>query len=325
MLIGAAERNSKGFAHGRNRMALTLLIGCDVDQLLDYGCGRASFAIHAAQQLGLTVHACDIDSDLIAQLAERYGADVNFFAVSDSEPEMPLKDGRVSAATCCDVLEHMPEQTRHSVLDEIHRVLADDGVIVVMTPHKGLLSAADPENAKVNFPRIHKFVYTLAKGRSSYEQNYGSNESFGNFSSGAERHVHFSKRELSDLLTAAGFQVEEVRYSRLIYPFIRILLWGAESLVGRVPGADRLTKLCWQIYRWDADLEPGRLGCFVAIRARKQPLGGAPNVQTEGAIAPGRGSGGPSRSPRTWAELRPSHALSNPGESPVARASRPGR
>jgi hypothetical protein len=108
----------------------------------------------------------------------------------------------------------------------------------------------------------------LAKGREEYERIYERSERFGNFSRGAQRHAHFSRRELADLLAAAGFRVEEVRYMRLIYPLIRTLLWLAEGLPRRIWGADRLTKLCWRVYIWDADLEPGRLGCFVAIRAR---------------------------------------------------------
>jgi hypothetical protein len=150
----------------------------------------------------------------------------------------------------------------------MRRVLADDGALIVTTPHKGLLSAADPENAKYYFPRTHKLVFSLFKGRDKYRTRYGG-QRFGNFSSGARRHVHFSTGELSDTLTAAGFRVEEVRYYTLIYPLIRTLLWLAEGLAGRVWGADRVRDLCWTVYTWDADLEPGKLASSIGIRARK--------------------------------------------------------
>jgi hypothetical protein len=115
---------------------------------------------------------------------------------------------------------------------------------------------------------LHKRLYILAKGKQKYERSYGGT-SFGNFSSGAQRHVHFSKRELSEVLATAGFRVDDVRYFMLFYPLIRPLLWVAESLAGRVWGASYLRALLWRAYVWDADLEPGRLAFVIAIRARR--------------------------------------------------------
>jgi ubiquinone/menaquinone biosynthesis C-methylase UbiE len=239
-----------------------------VTQLLDYGCGHAGFAVAAATELGLKVHGCDINADLIDDLRGRYGPSINFFTVSDSEPRLPLEDGQVSTVTCCDALEHMPAALRVTALREMRRVLADDGVLVVTTPHKGLLSAADPQNVKYHFPRIHRFVYTAFKGRDKYERRYGG-QRFGGFSSGARRHAHFSARQLSEMLREAGFTVEQIRYYTLLYPLVKTVLWFAESAAGRVYGARRLRALCWRVYLWDADLEPGRLSSSIGIRARK--------------------------------------------------------
>lgn len=262
-------QENSAFAHGRNRVTHELMAGTALTQLLDYGCGNAELAIGAATELGIEVHACDIDADLIAELDEREGARIHFFAVADSDPALPFEDGQLSTVTCCDVLEHMPAASRLATLREIRRVLADDGVLVVTTPHKGLLSGADPENAKYYFPRAHKLVFSLFNGRDEYEQRYGG-QRFGNFSSGARRHVHFSERELSETLSEAGFRTEQVRYFTLIYPLARTALWFAEALAGRAWGSEHLRRLCWAIYVWDADLEPGRLAGSIGIRARKR-------------------------------------------------------
>ena len=267
MLVDAGERDAGAFAHGRNRITHRLLAGLNVKLLLDYGCGNAAFALAAAGELGLEVFACDVDADLIEQLSTRDGTSVKFFAIKESEPTLPLADGQLSAVTCCDVIEHMPAPLRATALAEMRRVLADDGVLIVTTPHKGLFSALDPENAKFYFPRAHRYLYMLLKGRAKYERRYAG-ERFGNFSSGVERHVHFSASELSEIVTDAGFEVEEVRFYTLVYPLIRTLLWVAEGLSGRVWGAERLRTLCWSVYTWDADLEPGRLACSIALRAR---------------------------------------------------------
>ncbi len=263
------------FAHGRSRVTLELLRRGELTDLLDYGCGRAAFALAAADELGLTVHACDIDATLIAQLQQSEGGSVNFFAISESQPELPFDDGQLSAVSCCDVLEHMSGELRISVLKELHRVLADGGALVVTTPHKGLFSSADPENAKHRFPRIHRFVYTRAKGVEKYRERY-EGERYGNYSSGASRHVHFSTRALTQTLQAAGFEVQETSYFGLMSPVIHPLLWLAESLAGRVPSARPLKQLFWKMYIWDTDLNPGRLASGIAVRASKARSSSAP-------------------------------------------------
>lgn len=165
MVVVPASGGSPVFAHGRNRITRSLLAGRDLSEFLDYGCGSAEFAVAAAEELALTVHACDLDAGLIDELRAEHGGSVHFFAVADDDPALPFEDGQLSAVSCCDVLEHMPAPVRLAVLGELRRVLADDGTLIVTTPHKGLLSAADPENAKFHFPRIHKRLYVLAKGR----------------------------------------------------------------------------------------------------------------------------------------------------------------
>jgi SAM-dependent methyltransferase len=260
-VAGRPRRGREGFAYG-------LLAGQEVEELLDYGCGNASFALDVSDAFGLPVHACDIADDLIETLRGKHGSKVNFFAVSD-EPDLPLADGAVSTVTCCDVIEHIPGRSRPRVLGEMHRVLRDDGFLVVTVPHKGPLGSLDPENFKFRFPRIHKAIYVRLRGRAEYERNYGGAGGFGNFSAGATRHEHFSRSELERLLATAGFVVEEVRYARLVYPFVRIALWLAQNLSGRIWGMSRLTSWLWRAYAWDAGLEPGWLGCFIGVRARR--------------------------------------------------------
>ena len=154
--------------------------------------------------------------------------------MAEDGPRLPLADGGISLVTCCDVIEHMPPTLRSEVLSEMRRVLADDGALIVTVPHKGLLSIADPENAKFHFPRAHKLLYTRLKGSQKYELRYGG-ERFGNFSSGAERHQHFSRQELTQILRDAGFEVQEVHYYTLIYPVARMALWLTEGLRGEGP------------------------------------------------------------------------------------------
>jgi ubiquinone/menaquinone biosynthesis C-methylase UbiE len=269
MLSSAAMSASpmSPLAHGRNRITSGMLAGvADGAEMLDYGCGEARFAIALSDERGLSVHACDIDPELVGELARAHGSSVDFFVLPEQQPDLPFPDRQLAAVTCCDVLEHMPEPLRLRSLEEMRRVLSDDGVLVITTPHRGLFSFADTENAKFRFPRLHKLIFTAVKGRAKYQERYGGDR-YGNFSEDAERHVHFSAAELSRTIEAAGFRIQEVRYFTLIAPLLAPVLWLIETLARRRSAFNPLRALCWKIYVWDADLEPGRLGNSVAIRA----------------------------------------------------------
>ena len=261
--------NGSAFAHGRSRVTLELLRRGELAELLDYGCGQAQFALAAARELRLKVHACDIDAQQIAQLRERHGGEIDFFAISEEAPELPLADGPLSAVSCSDVLEHMSAELRLSALREMRRVLAEGGALIVTTPHRGLFSAADPENVKYRFPRLHRFVYRRVKGAEKYRERY-EGERFGNNSGGSVRHVHFTRRQLAAALESAGFEVEEITYFALFGPVIHPLLWLSENLARRSPLFRPLTRLCWRLYVWDADLQPGPLASCIAMRAVKR-------------------------------------------------------
>jgi ubiquinone/menaquinone biosynthesis C-methylase UbiE len=270
-MVAAAEI-SEAPRHGRSRVAFELL--GHPGSLLDYGCGDGSFASKTAQSLGITVDACDINPTLIDRAKGQPG--VRSHLISPGDPRLPIDTGQVEAVTCCDVLEHMSEDVRRTALKEIHRVLADGGVLIVTTPHRGLLSFADPENFKFYVPRLHRTVYRALKGGEVYERRYGVQP--GNYSGGGvQRHRHFSAGELTQILGESGFQVEAVRYFTLIYPAARIALWTAQGVQHRLAPLSRsLDRICgrlvrwlWRVYTWDSDLECGRASDSIAVRARK--------------------------------------------------------
>ncbi len=211
--------------HGRSRAALELL--GKPSGLLDYGCGNARFASTIARQLGIPVYVCDISQEAIDRAQSTPGLHASL--ISEDAPRLPLQSGQLAAVSSCDVMEHMDEAARRAALAEIHRVLADDGVLVVTTPHKGLFSFADPENLKFHAPRLHRLAFRALKGREPYARRYIDAHLGGNYSGDAERHQHFSERDLDVMLKDAGFQIEEVRYYGLIGPFAHIALWLAEA------------------------------------------------------------------------------------------------
>jgi SAM-dependent methyltransferase len=236
------------------------------ESLLDYGCGNGELASAVAQSTGIVVDACDINPQAVEEAGRKPG--VRAFLISGRPPSLPLESGRLAAVTCCDVVEHMSEDVRRAALAEINRVLGEDGVLILTTPHKGLFSFADPENFKFHAPRLHRIVYQAFKSRELYARDYGGDR-LGNYSGGAERHRHFSAEDLRGILREAGFEIEATRYFTLLYPFARVALWIVEGLRRRTSLAKPLLALCWRLYIWDSDLESGRAACSIAVRARK--------------------------------------------------------
>jgi SAM-dependent methyltransferase len=87
-------------------------------RLLDYGCGDGTFIALA--------------HDAFVAVRTRLGIlpGVSFSLVRDVEP----RDGPWDAVTCMEVLEHCVEDERCRVLDELVRLAAPGGVIVISVP-----------------------------------------------------------------------------------------------------------------------------------------------------------------------------------------------
>jgi SAM-dependent methyltransferase len=96
-------------------------------RFLDIGSGAAYFA-RTAPSAALVVGA---DTDLAAL---REGATVGprRFTVGADGGAIPFRDGSFDGVHCAHVIEHLPEPER--MVREIHRVLRDDGVVMIRTP-----------------------------------------------------------------------------------------------------------------------------------------------------------------------------------------------
>jgi SAM-dependent methyltransferase len=256
--------------HGRRGVVVQLLDEIRPTSVLDYGCGSGSLIGWLQENWHVEAHACDIDPTVVAQLRQRFGPAVTGHLVDDRHPRLPLGDGTLATVTISDVLEHIPADSRPAVLGEVHRVLEPQGALVVTVPHRGLLHWADPENVKFRFPRLHRAVYRRFKGAERFERLYGANGSYGNFSTGACEHKHFTVWELRSELSASGFQVTRVHHFRLLTPIIRTLLWAAEGLRDQIGMPRPVMRALWKTYAWDSEFQAGRLSDSVGILARKR-------------------------------------------------------
>ena len=120
---------------------------------------------------------------------------------------LPFDDQTFASITVLEVIEHVVEQ--ETLLKELSRVLADDGVLIVSVPGRHLFSFLDMGNLKFRFPRLHGWYYSWRHSREEYEHRYVSNPDglVGDVSALKRWHEHFSRDKMRRLLTACGFEV----------------------------------------------------------------------------------------------------------------------
>ncbi len=99
-------------------------------RLLDYGCGSGWFGARMREQ-GWNVTVMDFNAKSVGRVGQRYG--LRAVAGSLPHPDLPPESFDVVTMGC--VLEHVPQP--HRVIEEVTRLLAPGGVLVVKVPHIG--------------------------------------------------------------------------------------------------------------------------------------------------------------------------------------------
>jgi SAM-dependent methyltransferase len=165
---------------------------------------------------------------------------------------LPAEDGTVDAVALLDVIEHVADPA--AVVAEIHRVLRPGGVLVLTTPHKGLLASLDSLN-----------VYPALCRR--FPQWLPLDEADG---AASGQHMHFSVDELRALLEPE-FTVEDVALTglglaELVHLFGLIV---GKGLLKSSALYHAIFPLHFGVYLLD-DLVPfGKASFYVSVKARR--------------------------------------------------------
>lgn len=95
--------------------------------VLDIGAGAGYFAIPAAKMTSGTVHALDVQSEMLEALAERAGEEgaTNIATILSEGEKIPLADASVDRVICSMVAHEFFDL--HAVMSEVRRVLRPDG------------------------------------------------------------------------------------------------------------------------------------------------------------------------------------------------------
>jgi len=186
---------------------------------LDFGCNDGDFLASLRRKNVARLVGVDADRDAIDR-ARKAHPDIEWLHRAGAP--LPYDDRAFASITLLDVIEHIDDQ--NAVLDELHRVLADDGILIVTVPGQHVFSFLDAGNLKFRFPRLHRWFYCLRHGRRQYERRYVSNPDglIGDISARKRWHEHFSRDRLATLLAASGFQIVEFDGAGLFY---RPLSW----------------------------------------------------------------------------------------------------
>lgn len=137
-------------------------------KVLDYGCGSGVFAsrvINRAEEYW----GAEVDDDALADAAKVPG--LRPVRIQPDAP-LPFDADAFDTVLILEVIEHVADE--RFVLGELLRVLKPGGLMLLSTPHKGLLTFLDPANFKVVTPRLHRRVYgALLRRRAYYEARFG--------------------------------------------------------------------------------------------------------------------------------------------------------
>jgi len=245
---------------------------------LDFGCADgAMLAAMRAKDIRRLV-GLEIAHEAVAKARRRFpGLDVRH--IRRTVP-LPFEDNTFTSIILLDVLEHVHEQ--QELLDEVRRVLRDDGRLIVTVPRQYVFSFLDIGNFKFRFPRMHRWLYRLAHSRAEYERRYVANPDglIGDVSARKKWHEHFSKDRLAAVLARSGLEPVAFDGSAFLTRPLAPLLW----LMRQAPGLRQVAAWIGRLdARWFASMN---LFC-VAVKARPSSAepasrGGASN----GAAAP---------------------------------------
>jgi SAM-dependent methyltransferase len=121
------------WSHGSRFELARRLVQGRGGRLLDYGCGDGTFVamVHDSFREALGV---DVDAAQVQECMRRLGAMPNLRFAMTADMAHPSEARQWDVVTCMEVLEHCLEDERRRVLDELARLVAPQGAVVISVP-----------------------------------------------------------------------------------------------------------------------------------------------------------------------------------------------
>ena len=184
--------------------------------VINIGCGNGIFEFLVADRVREVV-GIDIKYEDILQAKEECKGlkNVNFVETNVLENEF-LEDS-CDVVTMFDVIEHVPKNTEPKALKKINKMLKSNGQVVISTPLNNFTKYLDP--AWYLYPR----------------------------------HRHYSREQIVELLTDAGFEIEQIYVRGGFYEMVSMLLFYPfkHFLNLEIPFKKFFDRKRLEEYRWD--------------------------------------------------------------------------
>jgi len=185
--------NKNKYIDGRTQYAINY-IPLNCDNILDAGCSSGYSTINYLEYSN-KITGIDITEEDIKIAKSNYPS-IEFYC--GSLDKIPEKNNSFNCIICTDVLEHVEDEV--AVLNEFYRVLDDEGILIITTPHKGLFHFIDPYNFQYYLRKYGYFIYAplyrLFK-KSEPKSSDLSNEYF---------HRHYKLKDFLSFLDKSDFK-----------------------------------------------------------------------------------------------------------------------
>ena len=119
--------------------------------VLDIACGEG-YGSNIISDVAEYVYAVEIDKNVVKSAKEKYVKKNLEFKCSSIE-NIPLKDNSVDVILSFETIEHIPDYIK--ALNELKRVLKNDGLLVISTPNK---TNYTDKTGNINPYHIHEFT-----------------------------------------------------------------------------------------------------------------------------------------------------------------------
>ena len=108
------------------------------EKVLDIGCGVGAFAFHCGTLTGFSVEIDYSFESLRAasEICKRYAQRAHTKFVVANAVELPFKGGSFDKIVSADFVEHITFDEKKQLLNEMLRLIKQQGIIVIFTPNK---------------------------------------------------------------------------------------------------------------------------------------------------------------------------------------------
>ncbi|NET71645.1 MAG: class I SAM-dependent methyltransferase [Sphaerospermopsis sp. SIO1G2] len=233
----------------------------NTESFLDVGCNVGE-TLKWASELGVKkLYGIDINPNAIKLAGENLKDIDQVELYHNSADELPIQDAKIDVVNCTEVIEHIPSELRPFLIEEINRVLVNNGKLLITVPARGIFHFLDPANFRLMFPLVFNAISKIMGGS-------GREIGFVGQKHNIVWHHHFTIAELKILLEPL-FNIHHIRgRGCLLSPICSWLEWPFY----RMNRMDSIFyKMICSLHQWDMSCDWGRgLAYNVLIVAEKK-------------------------------------------------------